>query len=406
MRVGIIGGGASGLVAAIYSAKNGHDVTVLERNNQVGKKILITGNGRCNYFNEFQDLVHYNSYNSEYLKDIITLKNKEEILSFFEQLGIVPKIKQGSYYPMSNQATSIRGSLLLESILNGVNIITDCFVETIKKEENGFIVTTSSSQFIFDKIILSTGSKAYPKTGSTGSGYSLATLFGHHIIKPLPALVQLKTAGSFLKNWSGIRTDVNVSLYEDGVLVKEETGEIQLTDYGVSGICIFNLSGKIARGLDEGKKEEIFVNFLPWLQSTNYSDVLTWLESRNLALKNRTIEKMLEGILNYKLIQVILKEVHISLNMYFTELNDNQKQALVKYLISFPLTVISTNSFEQSQVCSGGIPLSEINISTMESKKVEGLYMTGELLDVDGDCGGYNLTFAWISGMLAGKGIK
>lgn len=403
MKTIIIGAGASGLISAIYASKNSSEVVILEKNDTSAKKILITGNGRCNYYNEDQNINHYHSENNELIKDIITKENTDEIMNFFNKIGIIPKIKDGYYYPYSNQATSIKEALLTEAKIKGVKIITGENVTKINKNNNKFVIETENNTYNADKVILATGSKAYPKTGSDGSGYLLASSFGHKITNIYPSLSQLKGEESYFKNWSGVRADVKVSLLENNKIIKEEKGEIQLTNNGVSGICIFNLSGLASKGLIEGNKEEIVINFMPWLNSFN--EASNYLEERNKKLKNRTIEQFLEGFLNYKLIHVILKLSKINKDYFWNELNLEKKKKLIQNLISFTVKITKISSFEESQVCKGGVLLEEINVKTMESKLEKNLYITGELLDVDGDCGGYNLTFAWISGMLAGKNI-
>lgn len=397
-KVVIIGGGASGLTAAIYAAKANNQVTILERNSSVGKKILITGNGKCNYFNQDQDIKHYNSQNKDILEKIITTENLNEVLNLFDKIGIVPKIKNGYYYPNSNQAVSVKEALLLECKLLGVNIINDYYVENIKKQNNEFII---NNEIKADKVIIAAGSKAAPKTGSDGNGYNLVNFLGHNIIKPLPALVQLISDEKDLKLWDKIRCDVTVSLIENNQLIKQEHGEIQLTDYGVSGICIFNLSGDAARGLDNNKKEEIIINFLPEIE-----DFITFMNQRNNKVKGRNISQLFDGLLNYKLADFLLKKAKINKNKSWNELTQEEKEKLNQKVCNFKLNIINTNSFDKAQVCSGGVPLTEINPTTMESLKENNLYITGELLDVNGDCGGYNLTFAFLTGMLAGKDTK
>lgn len=402
----VIGGGASGLVAAIYAAKNRSKVTLLEKNPYPGKKILITGNGKCNYWNSNQSLIHYHTTNPAILKKIITKINQAEILAFFNRIGIIPKIKDGYYYPHSNQATSIQTSLIKEAELSGVEIITQIEVLDIKKENDIFKLTTTKGNILGHKIILSTGSKAAPKTGTDGIGYKFAKNLGHTIIEPLPALVQLKASALYLKEWHGIRSDVKVSLIENNHPIASQVGEIQLTDYGVSGICIFCLSGRVSRGLLDNKKEQIQINFLYPFSIYNEEEFVTWMNKRNNTVKGRTISDLLDGLLNYKLINLILKLSKIKKELSWNQLSMSQKKLLGTNLTQFILDIIGTNSFEQAQTCTGGIPLSEINPNTMESLKTKGLYLTGELLDVDGDCGGYNLTFAWITGYLAGSHIR
>lgn len=398
MNVLVIGGGASGMVAAIYAAKQGNKVTILEKNKVLGKKILVTGNGKCNYYNEDQNDIHYHSSNLDILKQIVTVDKKEEMLKFFNSIGIIPKIKNGYYYPNSNQATSIQTALIKEIDLRNINIIFEEEVIDISYQQK-FIVTTNCKQYQADKVIIATGSKAAPKTGSDGKGYELAKKFGHTIIKPLPALVSLIGDENYLKDWAGIRSDVEVSLYENNQFIKKEIGEIQLTNTGISGICVFQLSGIVARGLEEGKKEQIKINFLPFIKE----DFINWMNQRNEIVKNRTISELLDGLLNYKLVNLILKLSNIKREDYWNSLDQKKKLKLSRNLLEFSFDVTKTNSYDQAQVCSGGVSLLEVNPITLESKKQKGLYFTGELLDVNGDCGGYNLTFAFISGMMAGK---
>ena len=405
MKVIVLGGGASGLMAAIFASKNGNDVTILEKNNICGKKILITGNGKCNYWNADQNLKHYHSSNCELLDKIISEDVKRQVLNFFDSLGIVPKIKNGYYYPYSNQATSIQTSLILQARLLGVKIETEIFVKNIVKDGNKYIVETDQNKFIADKIVMAMGSKAASKTGSDGYGYELLKKLGHSLIKPLPALVKLNGIGNYFKKWAGIRQDVKIKLLENGNFVKEEIGEIILTDSGISGICVMQLSGLIARGLDLNKEEVVIINFTPWL-TDDVLEFVSWMDDRDKKVKNRTVTELLDGILNYKLVNFLIQKSQIKSNATWECLDNNKKLTLAKNVVTFEQKIISTHSFEEAQVCSGGIPLTEIDVLTMESLKSKGLYIVGELLDVDGDCGGYNLSFAWMSGMLAGQAIS
>ena len=402
----VIGAGASGLIAAIYAKSKGNNVILLEKNEICGKKILATGNGRCNFWNEDQRLEHYRSSNFEKIEKIINNKNREEILNFFVKIGIESKIKNGYYYPNSNQAISIKKALELEAKKQNVIIKTDSEVVDLKKEKDDFkVILKNGQEIISNSVILATGSKAAPKTGSDGIGYQICKKFNHTIVKPLPALVQLRADGKFLKDWEGIRTDVLLKLYENGKKIGEEIGEIQLTNYGISGICVFNLSGIVSRLLNDNKKETVRINFLNSLNINSSKDFIEWMNKRNLLVKDRNIFELLEGVLNYKLVNVLLKKSKINNNMRWEELSLSSKNDLAENITSFKLDIIGTNSFDKAQVCSGGIPLNEIDVNDMQSLKVKGLYIIGELLDVDGDCGGYNLEWAWITGMIAGSRV-
>ena len=395
----IIGAGPAGLTAAIVAARNGKKVTIIERNSKCGKKLLLTGNSKCNFWNKEQNITHYHS-SSPLIKNFITEKVQNSVLSFFDSLGIVYKEKNNYYYPFTNQALTIYNALLLECQKLGIKIINDITVEKIIKEDC-FIINPEKENIKAKTIIIAAGSKAMSKTGSDGLGYTLAKSLGHTIIKPLPSLVQLKGEESYFKNWSGIRSHVLASLYIDNTLIKKEEGEVQLTNYGLSGICIFNLSGLAAKALDKNKKVEISLNFMSFTQ--NYKDFLKDLNKKS---SNKTINELLEGFLNYKLIDIILKKANIKRNLKLNTLSEIELNKLIENLTNFKIKITSTNTLEHAQVCSGGIPLEEINNETLESLKVKNLYFVGEIIDIDGDCGGYNLGWAWMSGIVAGKNVK
>jgi hypothetical protein len=397
-KIIVIGGGASGVVSAIFAKNSNNHVIILERNNDLLKKLLITGNGKCNYYNDNQDISNYHSNNMDIVKQIITPNNLNKVVAFFDDLGIISKKKNGYYYPFSNQAVTIKNMLVKEVKDKEIDVCCNTLVTDIKKINNQFEVICDNNKFICDKLIISTGSYAYPKTGSTGMGYQFLKELGHTIIKPLPALVQLVSNGKYLKEWNGIRTDVRLSLYEDNKYISSEEGEIQLTDYGISGICTFNLSHYVTRGLDLGKKEVVKINFLPFV----VDDCKEWLDNFSQKHHNKNIRELLECILNYKLVNVILKKCDISSNLYYYELDDNKKNNLLNNLFSFEIVITGTKSFDFAQIANGGVSLTEINPDTFESKLVSNLYIIGELLDINGNCGGYNLTIAWLSGILSG----
>ena len=405
-KVVVIGAGASGLVAAIYAKKRYDEVILIEKNEICGKKILATGNGRCNFWNEDQSIEHYRGSEMKKIEEVLSAKNKEEALNFFEKIGIKAKIKNGYYYPFSNQASSMQRALILEATKQKVNIKTsEEVIDIVKKGDKFEIITKSKEKILADLVILATGSKAAPKTGSDGIGYEICKKFGHSINKPMPALVQLKANEKFLKEWEGVRSDVAIFLFENGKKIASEVGEIQLTNYGISGICVFNLSGRVSRGLEKNKKEEVKINFLNGLNIKNGDEFIKWMEKRDRVLEDRNILEELEGILNYKLAKVLLKLSNINEIEKWKNLSDISKKNLAKNMTGFILNITGTNSFDKAQVCTGGVPIEEVDVNTMESKKQKGLFITGELLDVDGDCGGYNLEWAWITGSIAGSHI-
>lgn len=393
MRIIVIGGGASGIVASIFSKRDNNEVIVLERNSKCLKKLLITGNGKCNFFNDDFSFEHYysDSKNLSFIND----SNKRKVLDFFSSIGVVPRIKNGYYYPNSNQSYSVYNSLLKEASLRGVEIKNDVKVLNIVKKNNSFIVSTNNGDFFCDKVIVSTGGKSYPKTGSEGDGYIFGKSFGHKIVPVYPSLVGLVSNNKFFKDLSGVRCDACVSLGS-----KSEIGEVQFTDYGLSGICIFNLSNIASRIGNCSVKINFLYNFV-----NNYSDFCKLFDDINKCVVGRSITEILEGYLNYKIVNVILKLCKINSDRSWNSLSGDEKKSLFSTLTSFNVDVIGTKGFDVAQVSLGGISLDDIDIRSFESKIVSGLYFTGEVLDVTGDCGGFNLGFAFLSGMIAGKSV-
>ena len=399
-RIVIIGGGPSGVICALHAKRKDNEVIILERNNTLLKKLLMTGNGKCNYFNDEIIIDNYESTNKEVLENIITNDNIDKVRDFFNKIGIVPKIKNGYWYPFSNQATTIKDILELELKNNNIKVYLNSLVKDIKKNKKKYIISYNDQVIESDVVVLSTGSKAYPKTGSDGIGYEFLKNFNHTIIKPLPALVQLETKEKY-KEWSGVRTDVELELFEDDKYISSEKGELQLTDYGISGICVFNLSNKLVRGLEEGKKEVIKINFVPFITNP----ISIWLNNYNKKNENKTIKELLEGFLNSKIVKVLLKFNNIDENTKYNELNNEMKIKLINSLRFFKMEIKDTKGFDNSQICNGGVSILEVNSNTFESLKVKGLYIVGELLDINGNCGGYNLINCWISGILSGTNI-
>ena len=398
MDIVVIGSGASGLVSSIFAKNSNNNVTVLERYEKSGKKILVTGNGRCNYWNEDFNNNHFYSNNLDFIKEVNTLDNQKEVLAFFKSIGIVPSIKNGYYYPMSKEASSIRNTLINVSMLKGTNILVEANVKNIKKENDKFIVEYNDDEkIIADKVILATGSNAYYKEENIG--YKLCESFGHHIIKVMPSLVQLTGVGNYFNDWAGVRSNVKVGVYVDNTLEKVEEGEIMLTDYGVSGICVFNLSGIANRALNENKKVEVRINFLPEIENLK-----EFLEERSTYMYDE-LSGFLEGMMNHKLIHTILNKTRL-VARHWKELTNEEKDLLVNELTNFKVEINGSKGFSDAQVCTGGVDTREIDPKTFESKLCKGLFIVGELLDVDGDCGGYNLGFAWLSGMIAGKSVN
>lgn len=397
MRIVIIGGGCSGVVTAIKAKNNHNEVIILEKNEELLKKILITGNGRCNYYNSDQSTDKYHS-SSNKINNIITKNNLNIVTNFFDELGIIPKIKNGYYYPFSNQAITIKDALLSKLKEKNILIKTSYNVEKIEKKNNKFII---NNELECDKLVISTGSYSYPKTGSTGAGYNFLKSFNHTIVDVNPSLVALISDMKYMKKLSGIRAEAKLSLYNNDNLIREEYGELQLTDYGISGICTFNLSYYVPNILKNNNQAIVKVNFLPFIED----NAIEWFNNYREKTNINKIRDLLERLLNKKLVDIILKVSEINGDKDYKNLDSRSKRILTSTITCFEFNIINTKGIENGQVCSGGISLDEIDENTFESLKVKNLYITGELLDITGDCGGYNLTICWISGLLSGKKI-
>ena len=393
-KVAIIGGGFSSVVASIYASKL-NEVTIFERNSDILKKLLLTGNGRCNFFNENQNIECYHSNNMSLLNKIINDDNTKELINFYKKIGIEFKEKDGYYYPYSNQALSVKNALVNKLKETNVKIITDYFVNNIKIKDNKFII---NNEFTFDKVIIATGGSSYPSTGSDGNMYDILKNLGIKVTNIYPALAPLITDDKYLKELSGVRANANISFYANDKFIKDEEGELQLTDYGISGICVFNLSYLY----NIYKNSYVLINFMPFIK--NKEELEKYLDNKDKLMENKTISELLNGILNNKIIKVIIKKSNIK-DILYKNLDKNEKERLLNNIFSYKMNIIGIKDYNKSQVTMGGVDLSEINMDTMELKNIKGLYIIGELLDIDGICGGYNLTHSFITGFLVGKNI-
>ena len=399
-HVTVIGGGAAGMMAAITSAREGARVTILEHKERIGKKILSTGNGRCNFTNTYQTPACYRSDNRDFAWNIIQKFNVEKTISFFKELGIYPKDRNGYLYPYSDQAAAILEVLQIEVAKLDICVMTEINVLDIQPVKKGIRITTDKKTITADSVILACGSKAAPMTGSDGSGYQLAKLFGHRIVPVLPALVQLRCAEKFYKSISGVRVQGTVEIYADDIFLASDTGEIQLTNYGISGIPVFQVSRYAAKALYQKQSVTAVLNFMP---DMNKDEFLSFLQERITLCPHKTLDEFFTGIFPKKLCELWIRLSRLPKEMRVSDLSREQLEKLVLLIQHLRTHITETNAFEQAQICCGGVDTTEINPDTLESNYVSGIYFAGELLDVDGICGGYNLQWAWSSGYVAGK---
>ena len=404
----IVGGGASGMTAAIVAKDFGLDVAIVEGTDRVGKKILTTGNGRCNISNRCvaEPFINYHSNCDNFFSSVLSQFGVDDTLNYFLSLGlpIVP-LKGGKLYPQSLQASSVVDILKMSLEDRNIPLYTGCKIKDIHKDKIFKLSTNNDEYKLFtcENLILACGGKSAPKTGSDGSAYNLAKNLGHSITKLLPGIVQLKLDYNHLKALSGVKFDGYAKLFVNDEEVKEDFGEILFTDYGISGPPILQISALASQATNTGKKTEVVVDLMP-----NYTkdELIDFLECHFAILSHRPILNAFIGVINKKIIPVLLKECGITdLHMPCYELSWKEKNKLIQTLKSWKFTCTGTNDFNQAQVTIGGVTASEINPDTLESKIVPNLHFAGEIMDVHGDCGGFNLQWAWSSGYVAAKSI-
>lgn len=405
-QVIVIGGGASGMMAAIAAAKEGALVTILEHNDRIGKKILSTGNGRCNFTNTRQEPECYRSDNTEFPWKVISAYPARQAIADFTAMGIYSKNKNGYLYPFSEQASAVLDVLRMEIARLKIQVQTGKHVSEIQKKERGrlsciIVEGKKKSSIEGDAVILACGSKAGQKLGSDGSGYAIAKILGHHMIPVVPALVQLKCKESYFKALAGVRTHGRVTVLVNGKVYATDVGEIQLTDYGISGIPVFQVSRFAARAVTEKKRVDAVLDFMP---DFTWEQLLSFLKLRVKEHPEKTMEVFFTGMLHKKLSGVLVKQTRIPMTRTAGMLTEHDLKYLTNVIKGLTVQVTQSNPFDMAQICAGGVDTREINPDTMESFLIKGVYFAGEILDVDGICGGYNLQWAWSSGYLAGKG--
>ena len=393
----IIGGGAAGMMAAITAARKQKSVCILEKLDKLGKKLLATGNGKCNFTNE---VMHPDCFGAEksFMEYVLEQFSVADCLEFFHSIGIYPKNKNGYYYPNSEQAVSVVTALYQELQRLGVSIVYETVITNIVPKNQNVLIETNKSAFCGNHVVIATGLKASPKLGSDGSLFDIVKSLGHRFVPVLPALCGFYCKGIPFKKVSGVRAQGTVAAIVDGMEVAKDTGEIQFTDYGVSGIPVFQISRYLSKGLHQKSKVEIQMNLLPDFDKIS---LMNELHYRKSMLRNQTIEFFLNGLLNQKLSNMIMEKVHLNANIFVDSLTEEEITNIAYCIQNLKIKVINYRDYEFAQVCTGGIPLSDINPKTLESKFAKHIYFAGEILDVDGICGGYNLHFAWASGSIA-----
>lgn len=486
--VAVIGGGAAGMMAAIEAARAGAIVTLIEKNPQLGKKLATTGNGRCNYTNlDMGDRIggKFRGFHPEFAAPALDALPPEAVLDWFRAIGVEPRFRGSYVYPNSDQASAVVDALREELHRLSVKVHYNAEVKSVqridtdteasaakasmpgkaasaseireKRDAGYFMIQCMDAVVKADRVILAAGSKAAPKTGSNGDGYFIARKLGHTIVPYVPALCGIRCAGDAFRALAGIRTEAALELSIDGRCVDREAGELQLVDYGISGIPVFQLSRYAAYALQEGKKAVVYINFLPGFteagavrdsdrnvasgaavrnskrassasgistieasasknaqnaraevsccaaKAEDPKDLAVQLFRQRQQLVGRKMESFFTGLLHQKLGQLLLRMANVRPELPVTELSEKQLRSLASLSVRFKAECVEMNGFQQAQVVAGGVDTTEVDSDTMASRLVPGLYFAGEVLDIDGICGGYNLQWAWASGFVAGR---
>jgi len=397
----IIGGGAAGIAAAIAARDMGKDAAVLEGGDRIGRKLLATGNGRCNITNADPDPSRFHSENASFPGHVLSSFGYREAEDFFSLLGLaLAELEDGKVYPLSLQASSVIDIFRLALEERSIPVYLNSKVKEARKSGSGFrLLAASGEVFECSSLIICCGGKSFPTSGSDGSGYTLAKQFGHSIVNPVPSLVQLKLRYDHLKAVSGVKFDGFATIIAGGDEPKAEFGEILFTDYGISGPPVLQLSRTASLALSKGMTVRMLVDMMPGMIAAELEE---FLENHFATFGYRSVMNSLIGVVNKKLIPIILREAGIrDIHKPSFELTVMEKKKLYGVMKSWSFEVYDTNSFKNAQVTAGGVDTCEVSASTLESKLVPNLYFAGEVLDVDGDCGGFNLQWAWASGYTA-----
>lgn len=402
-QVIVVGGGAAGMMAAICSAKEGNQVVLLEKNEKLGKKLFITGKGRCNLTNagDMEDLMGHVVTNREFLYSAFYSFTNEQMMEWMEQWGCPVKVERGNrVFPLSDKSSDVIRAMERELRRQKVTVKLNTEVRCILTEGGraSGVELKGPGTMRADKVVIATGGMSYPSTGSTGDGYGFAKKAGHKVTHLDPALVPFNVDGTVCSRLQGLSLkNVEASLYADGKRVYKEFGEMLFTHFGVSGPIIISASSYAVQ--HKGKHLKFLIDLKPALSEEQLDQRLLRDFQENI---NKEFKNSLGKLLPKKLIPVILELSGIPEEKKIHEITKKERMRLIALLKAVPLSVTSTRGFKEAIITHGGVDVKEINPSTMESKKVQGLYFAGEVLDLDALTGGYNLQIAWSTGYLAG----
>ena len=395
MLIGIIGGGASGMTAALAAAKPGNEVLLFERQARVGRKLLATGNGRCNLTNLNTSVSGYHGDDPEFCHAALSAFCVEKTLQWFRELGLYTVAEEsGRVYPYSDQANSVVDVLRFGLQKENIRLLTGFEVTRVRKVGNGFLVENKEEKYHCDRLIIACGGLAGTKLGGSMSGYQLLRSFGHRVTKLRPALVQVKSSWSGCVSLKGVRTNCHAAIYHEGILHSQSTGELQWTEYGLSGPVIFEISRDVCQGAGQW---DCRLDFMP--------DVGREVLLEELKRRRETAalaEDLLTGILHNRLGRVLTKAAGIKGKQYVNQISNQELKDVIAAVKELQIDLTEPLGMDSAQVTAGGVLTDGFDPATMQSNLVPGLYACGEVLDIDGDCGGYNLQWAWSSGRCAG----
>lgn len=403
--VAIIGGGASGMLTSVLLKREVPDlnVAIFERNDRVGKKLLATGNGRCNYTNERVESYNFHSENKDFPMEVYSALDNKATIKLLKSIGIYPAFESdGRVFPLSLQGSSVLDILRFQMERLGVEVVLSEKIDRVYKTKN--FILEGTKKYRADNVVISTGGLAMPVTGSDGIGYRIAKEFSHNIISQTPAIVQLESDYKRRKELKGIRVNSTAYLYIDGKLVDEKSDDILFMDYGLSGPAIMDLSREAIKNLDKNKKVEIKVNLI----GLPYEEIYSIISERTRTFPGMDLRDFLIGIIDKKAINSVIDEISKDFSSDFIssiEYNESFIEKLCNILYNFNINIVGYKGYKNAQATTGGIDTREIDSKTMESKLCKNLYFTGEVVDVDGDCGGYNLQWAWSSAYVCANAI-
>lgn len=399
--IAVIGGGASGLIAACLCSGKNNRVVLFEKQKALGRKILVTGNGRCNITNRNMDASHYHGHNAEFAGSVLGQFGLAHTIDFFRSIGVpFAEGERGRLYPASLQASTITKVFEYELHKRGVDVRLHRKIEKIIGAGNKIrLITSGLEEFAFDSVILAAGSCAYSPAGASRVGYELAASAGHKIYEPFPAILPLNINLKLIHKLEGIKWDCGVRVNVNGKIAARSEEELLFTKYGISGPASLEVSRAVNEAVLAGIRPDIIIDLFPKFSEQELMDILKNLWDD----KEKTAGFCLLGILKCRMPQVILSLSGIDPEMTVKNLSEAQKKKIAASLKSIMINPGQPRPFSDAIVAAGGVDVDEVNPATMESKLLENFYITGELLDIDGDSGGYNLQFAWSTGAIAGR---